>query len=214
MGIKVFVLGRPGSGKSFALRIIVEYIKQRNNKWSVSIVRDYEILWQMFIANRTVKNEPRKFLPTDYDSFEVIDFSVLDDASKEIEKSVKTIFALNEDKIIFIEFARDNYQVALRQFTREFLQDAYFLLVEAELKTCIRRIHKRIAHPDSIDDHFVSDNIMRSYYCLDNKDYMLTNFKQEYGIEKEIEVLENSGSVEDFTKKVHHFISIILDKEV
>ncbi len=216
MGVKIFVLGRPGSGKSHALRFIFSYMENKNRSWSRRLFRDYEILLGMFKNDA----EHKRFRPTEYGGFEVTELSALDEASKEIERIVKIALSSNIDAFIFIELARDNYQVALKQFTGEFLQGAYFLLMEADIETCIHRIHERITHhasgddcDASVDDHFVSDKVMRNYYYLNNKNYMLTNFKQDYGIEKDAEVIENIGSVDDLNRKVLRFISLILDKE-
>jgi hypothetical protein len=214
MWVKIFVLGRPGSSKSHALRIITEHIKQQHNNWSVHIISDYKILWQMFILDSTDNNKQKKFRPTEHGGFEVIDFSALDEASQEVERIARTMFVSNDNAMIFIEFARDDYKVALGQFTREFLRDAYFLLVEADVETCIRRIHDRIVQPTSMDDHFVSDKIMRNYYSLSNKEFMLVGLKQDYGIEKEFDIVENVGSLDDFTDGIHRFINLILEKEL
>src|SRR5712692_8382550 len=50
------------------------------------------------------------------------------------------------------------------------------------LETCILRIHERITHPITADNHFVSDKILRGYYLKDNIDYMISSFKTDYGI--------------------------------
>jgi hypothetical protein len=191
-------------------------MEKKYSNWSLRLFRDYEILLGMFKDDV----EHKRFRPTEYDSFEVTDLSALDEALKKIERIVNIALSSNIDKFIFIELARDNYQVALKQFTKEFLQDAYFLFMEADIETCIQRIHKRAFQHVSgdqldirIDDHFVTDKVMRDYYCLDNKGYMIIDFKQDYGIEKDIKVIENIGSVDELNKEVLRFINLIIEKE-
>src|SRR2546423_1930885 len=142
MTVKVFVLGRPGSGKSTGARIIVSNAQRRG--WSVIRINDFDILKEMFQAD--IHHE--RFLPAAHGGFDVIDFSVLDTALEEVERRVRDqMFGIGK-KLITIEFARDDYSEALRLFSCDFLQDAYFLFIDAHIETCIQRIHRRVAYAD------------------------------------------------------------------
>ena len=50
MGVKVFVLGRPGSGKSTAARHMIELASRRS--YQSLFVQDYDILYKMFLNDR------------------------------------------------------------------------------------------------------------------------------------------------------------------
>src|SRR5437764_11643264 len=120
---KVFVLGLPGSGKSTAARYI-EKLAQRNN-WSPIRFNDYDILYQWFQADK----EGRIFSATEHCGFDVHDHSIFDEALKEVEKRVvgREKVAPEENQLIIIEFARDDYCKALGLFSPTFLRNASFL---------------------------------------------------------------------------------------
>src|SRR6267142_1165556 len=106
MVVKVFVLGRPGSGKSTASRCLRQ-IPQRHD-WTVVHFNDYDILKEMFLAD--IHHE--KFRPTAHNGFDAIDLSVLDHALQELERRV--LRANSSAQMVTIEFARNDYREALR----------------------------------------------------------------------------------------------------
>lgn len=217
MAVKVFILGRPGSGKSAAARRIAKLVQHKG--WSPVRICDYDILHDMFQRERNLpKNELKHFCPTQCGGFDVIDFSILDTALKEVQR--KTLKHIEEytsytQKLILIEFARDDYGKALSLFNSEFLCDAYFLFLDADVDTCIQRVHKRSAHPTTTDDHFVSDEIIKCYYYKDNKPYMTSSFSQDYQIdEMRVAIIDNMGTRESFNDQISRFVAIILRQDL
>ena len=85
MAVKLFVIGRPGSGKTTAAHFIAAFM--RDSGQSVDSINDYDFLKTMFDADK----EHNKFLPTELGGFDVLDFSVLDVALQEIEKKVQEL---------------------------------------------------------------------------------------------------------------------------
>src|SRR5947208_3252305 len=86
MAVKLFLLGRPGSGKSTAARYIELLAADR--KWSVVSLNDYTFLQEMFRAD----TQHQQFRPTgspESDAFDVIDFSVLDRALEKIKHAAE-----------------------------------------------------------------------------------------------------------------------------
>ena len=80
MSVKLlFVLGLPGSGKSTIAHEIAKYIDNRGLE-NIRI-NDYAILEQMFHDDV----ERKKFRPTDYGGFDVIDLAVIDAALEQLE---------------------------------------------------------------------------------------------------------------------------------
>lgn len=205
MLVKAFVLGRPGSGKSTAIRRITELTNRRTI--SNMHLRDYTILLDM--CKQDV--EHTRFRPID-GGFDVIDFTVLDTALKQLEEQVQERarkLAYSERKeLVMIEFARDDYYKALSKFTPEFLNNSYFLFIETNVETCIERIHVRYSnsvHLPKVDRHSLSDLIMKNYYGADkySPDQHFNN----------VEILINSGSMEDFLLDVGNFAQKIFDSE-
>ncbi len=216
MAVKVFILGRPGSGKSAAARLIAKLVQHKGR--SPVHICDYDILYDMFQRERnSPNNELRNFHPTQHDGFDVIDFSILDTALKEVRRKIlKHIeeYTSYTQKLILIEFARDDYGKALSLFNSEFLRDAYFLFLDADMDTCIQRIHKRSAHPTTTDDHFVSDEIIKCYYYQDNKPYITLNLAVDYDLDvKRIQIIDNICSYQSFNNQVGRFAEFILRQE-
>lgn len=213
MALKVFVLGRPGSGKSTATRRILKLVQRKG--WSAIRVNDYEILQSWYMQEKfQPSNQHKRFRSTAHNGFDVTDFSVLNTALEELEKRVwKYIYSAKND-FILIEFARDDYGKALSYFSNNFLQNAYFLLLDADIDTCIQRVHNRTVHPTTADDHFVSDDIIRLYYHKDNKPYMISNLKRDYLIDdKKLEIIDNTSSLQSFAENINKFVEGIFERE-
>ncbi|MBV9230832.1 MAG: hypothetical protein JOZ18_16100 [Chloroflexi bacterium] len=202
----LFGLGRPGSGKSTAARRITSLVQKIG--WNTTRIKDYEILYEWFLADTT----QNRFRPADYSGFDVLDFSVLDEVLVEVQRqTLKRKSSVTENELVIIEFARDDYGEALQRFDPGLLKDAYFLFIEAEVETCIQRIHERIKEPDRFDNHFISDEIVRGYYGKDNIPYMKQGIQEDFGIEHQrVKAVYNNGSKEQFVLEVDQFIESIL----
>jgi len=206
MGVKVFVLGRPGSGKSTAAHHL-NHLAQCQS-WSAEHFNDYDILLEMFLAD----TEHKKFRATEHNGFDAIDLSVLDDALKILEARIQRDAAAAN--LVTIEFARDDYREALRQFTPAFLKDAYVLFLDADIETCIQRVHDRVEHAITNDDHpSFSDDIFRWYYARDNKPYMSTFLRTEFGIRKAVKIIDNTGSLTSFLSSLRLFADDLFVQE-
>ncbi|MHB8599631.1 MAG: hypothetical protein ACYDER_22835 [Ktedonobacteraceae bacterium] len=204
MAITIFVLGRPGSGKSSAARRIRKLMLRSN--CSVERINDYKILQSMskrdFIRFRTIQ----------CGGFDVIDWSVFDIALIE-EQRVAESEASSAD-VIIIEFARSNYYDALKKFSEPFLQNAYFLFLDTEFDTCIHRIRCRIRHrvknPSALDDNFVSENILHSYY---KNQELSTKIIEDLGIDStRLTIFNNNGSRSRFDKEISKYVNHIFER--
>lgn len=203
--MKIFVLGRPGCGKSQAISYIMELAKRK--KFSAVRVNDYEILWKLFLEDK----KQERFLPTeDREGFDVVDFSVLDVALKEAERSVKSY--MWSKKVVVIEFARDDYNIALRQFSKAFLKDAYFLFIDTNMTTCMQRIRDRVKkNRRTNDDKFVSERILNSYY---REQHFSRKLMYSYGIANtRIRTISNQGDLSSFKDKVYRFTNAVFEQD-
>ena len=211
MSVKVFVIGRPGSGKSTAVHRIIELAMKTG--YSTKRLKEYEILLQMFQED----TDHKKFSPTEHGGFDVLDFSVLDTALEKLKRRVCELVDSSKKELLLIEFARDDYSKALNQLGYDFLQDAYFLFMHLDLDTCVQRIQKRITYtytdPPISDNHYVSEEIVRGYYQKDNRQYIEDSLGTDYGIMKLIRIIDNSGSLLELLDNVLWFVDIIFWRE-
>lgn len=203
--MKVFVLGRPGSGKSTAARHMNSLFKQGG--WRVKHINDYEILREMFLADK----QHLQFRATEHNGFDAIDLTVMDSALREVEERAKRLLEVDA---VTIEFARNDYRKALKQFTPAFLKDAYFLFLDADIETCLRRVHERVACATSIDDHpSFSDTIFREYYARENREYMAHCLQREAGLSRKVKVINNTSTFGNFMARVEKCAAEILKEE-
>ena len=200
MLVKIFFLGRPGSGKTTAIQELCDIAHRR--AYSTICMDDYHILSRMSQDDTRRK----KFRTTDHEGFDVLDPTVFDTTLEILEQQVQTKLQTERDGIITIEFARNDYRQALRCFSPDFLKDAYIFFIEADLNTCIQRIHQRVVNstPDS-KQHFVSNYIMHTYYSKDNWTYITDKMKAEYTINKTIATYYNTGSLPELLEAVNTF---------
>jgi thymidylate kinase len=208
MAVKIFLLGRSGSGKTTAFQYCCMMARDRG--WSVARLRDYEYLRWMFEQEINHK----RFRETKNNGFDVIDYSLFDEASRWLENKVKQHLSAAKDReFVFIELARDDYSLAMKRFSPEFLRDSYFLFVEASVEICVQRIQERIKNLEAADHHFVSDTILKTYFAKDNMPYMSSFFKIDYSITKLVETIANDGSPKEFIEKTDEFMKKVLGSE-
>jgi adenylate kinase family enzyme len=202
MAVKLFILGLPGSGKSTVARYIMMYTRDKG--WEPIHFNDYGILQDMFLAD----SEHKQFKSADHGGFDIIDLNAFDIALKSLKQQVdEHISSAKSEEIILIEFSRNDYQRAFHQFSDEFLQDAYFLYLDAELDTCKPRIRDRVTKPTYNDDHYVSDYIFDAYYQGDNGRCLSNILKKDYKINQQrVLVIDNNCSLEGVSKEIDSFI--------
>lgn len=209
--VKVFVLGMPGSGKSTIGRHIVERAKQQHQEWMITRFNDYQILHRMF-----EQDQGKLFWPAEHGGFIVREPSIYNEALKQLEENVNQFCSSNTGYVMtVIEFARSDYQEALRQFNRDFVLGAYFLFLDANIDVCIERIHERIAHPKNQDDNFVPETVFTRYQGKDSKQYFSEELKAEYEIfdDYRVKIIDNTRQFEDIMEEVNQFIGFILTRE-
>lgn len=189
--VKLFVLGLPGSGKSALSRYISDYVNHPGDDtttylhWTAIHFNDYAILLDLFHQD----TEGKRFKPAKPGGFDVIDLNVFNEALVILEQKVNTyIDSLNseEQKLIIIEFSRNDYEKAFQLFNEAFPKHAYFLYLDTALDECKQRVNQRAAHPtNEKDDYPVSDYIFEGYYCRDNWIQIRGDLAKEYKTNKE-----------------------------
>lgn len=220
MLIKLFVLGGPGSGKSTMARDIQTFIK--DERWSHERLNDYSILQEMADedSHRPVEERRLRWLDAQdrQKGFDVLDVSAFDDALKRLEKKADRIFeqyntASSKMCLATIEFARNDYRRAFKQFSPEFLRDAYYLYLNSSIEVCKQRIRMRVAKSPDVrteDDYFVSEYIFNAYY--DHvEDASVSGILEDYGIdEQQIRVIDNDMELRMVQQQIWAFVQGIV----
>ena len=212
---KLFVLGLPGSGKSTAARSIEQFAFHHD--WVPTRFNDYDILYEMFKADP----EGRQFSATQHGGFDVHDHTAFDDALKELEKRVRNAekaATREKNEVIILEFARNDYSRALELFSPEFLENASFLFIDADIPTCKQRIRKRVDHPVYKDDHYVSEYIFEAYYQLDSRQYLksVTSRLKTFCVINDVFIVDNttSSSLQTFLESIEPFCASLFGTSV
>lgn len=204
----LFVFGCSGSGKSTISHRVVKFAQASG--WDSLAINDYPILYEMFQADR--KREKFDHADMVLGGFDVRDTSVYDTALDELNRQVRTITErAKENALVIIEFARCDYREALKHFDDCFLHAAHFLFLDADIKTCKQRVLERIAQPQSLDDHFVPDDVIECFGQASCKHYIESRLKLDYEINDDrILVLDNNGPLEDNAQRIKQFVDTIL----
>ena len=207
----LFLLGLPGSGKSALGRSIKKYVFKKY-KQSTFLFNDYGILKTM--SNSDTENQ---FQQADSGGFDVLRLEVFDMALVRLEQWVN--LALKEasasEEMTLIEFSRNDYQRAFRQFDLSFFQNAYFIYLNSYVETCKRRIRQRAAHPTYEDDYPVSEYIFKSYYYGDDGLFLPQMLKTDYGIDEgRVLTVNNCYRFGHVIKSTNKFIDSVFESRM
>jgi len=210
MGIILFVLGLPGSGKSTVSRAIARYVKQTYKNWSVERFCDYDILYKMFRGETRRKD----FYPVKYGGFYVTNPTKYDIALSQLEKASHSC-KQGKYGLQIIEFARGDYLKALDLFQEGFLSNSSFLFLYANIDTCIQRVEQRMKDPRSLDDHFVPEHTFERFIKAEPEEYLrkVCTYVQEsyWGKHSRSRIIDSRGTVDDTLSQVKPFIDEVIN---
>lgn len=208
MTVKLLILGRPGSGKSYAARFFELDVRVKGG--SSYRINDIKYLRRLFLFDK----EHTLFEPIDNGGFHVRERSVLNEALTEVVREAQVCFQGQIYDLVMIEFARPNYGEELRKFGRAFLQDALFLFIDADVDTCFERIQIRAAHPQfPEDDIFLSKETLPRFYSVDNKGYIPDGLIDDFGLQDwQVKCIDNVRSIEEFEAQLSEFLQVFQDR--
>ena len=170
------MLGRPGCGKSVIYNMLTERLRKEKLAREVMRIDDFPVLKDIVDEDKEFKRHLRK-----EGGFEVTDLSMLDDVLKRINDQLKKLE--KPGRVIFVEFSRDCYAHAMKNFDREVLDRSLILYIYTPFDVCLERNVRRFKEgPKGLDDHIVPSDMMHKYYR--NDDYEELFLKSENELKK------------------------------
>lgn len=174
----VFLLGRPGSGKSAVYRMLSERLRAEGLASDITRIDDFPVLRRLLDRDVGFKRHYRK-----EGGFVVTDFTIFDEVFKEINRKLKELD--QPGRVTFVEFARARYTNALKNFDRGVLNRSLILYIYCPFDICMERNVRRFkkARGKDIDEHIAPTDIMEHYYKYD--DYEELYLKSEAELKRQ-----------------------------
>ena len=172
----VFLLGRPGCGKSVVYQLLADRIRRGKIADEVTRIDDFPILKEIAERDKDFKKHVRA-----EGGFQITDRSIYDDVLKEMNRRIKVL--RKPGKLIFLEFSRSGYTQALKNFDRDVLDRSLIVYVYCPYEVCLERNIRRFKEgAKDLDEHIVPRDLMEKYYRYD--DYEELFLKSEDDLKK------------------------------
>jgi adenylate kinase family enzyme len=197
----VFLLGRPGCGKSALYRELETRILESGQAKTFERVDDFPKLWAAVERDDALEKEGKEriyFKRFNDGELSLINDDLFNVILKEVNSDVLKID--KPDHMVFLEFARSNYVEAVQSFDRSILDHCVAIYVEVSFDICWARNVARheAAIAEGGDDHLVPRGEMERIYLHDDQDAFV-----QYMKDRNIPVLvvNNEADGEEHLKK-------------
>ena len=169
----IFLLGRPGCGKSVVYRLLADLIRRGKLANETMRIDDFPILKEIAEQDKDFKKHIRS-----EGGFTITDRSIYDDVLKEMNRKIKLL--RKPDKLIFVEFSRSGYAQALKNFDREVLDRSLILYIYCPYEVCLERNIRRFKEgAKDLDEHIVPRDLMEKYYRYDDYEALFLRSEDE-----------------------------------
>ncbi|MDI6820476.1 MAG: AAA family ATPase [Candidatus Hodarchaeaceae archaeon] len=158
----VFLIGRPGCGKSAVYKLLEEELRAAGYGGKLMRIDDFPILKQIFDEDI----EHRRHRPIPEGGVKVTDDAVWDDLTKALNQ--RALKLQDPNLLLFIEFSRDSYVRAFKNFSPEILRNSLILYIDAPFDVCWERNARRALEERGLDAHLVSWEEMEKTYARDD----------------------------------------------
>lgn len=167
----IFLLGRPGSGKTLAIHLMAQYLQSVGfDRSKIVVYDDYDILWTWFRQDRN----QRDFEPSPQGGFRVKNFEILDRCLCVIND--RALRELETKQFAFMEFSRRSYVPAFENFDDELIESSITAYIQAPLSICLKRNAERAAEADDNKTGFVPPDVLETYYKHDDIELLVEKF--------------------------------------
>lgn len=169
----IFLLGRPGCGKSVVYRMLTELIRREKLADETTRIDDFPVLKEIAEQDKEFKKHVRA-----EGGFQITDRSIYDDVLKEINRRIKKL--RKPGKLIFVEFSRSGYAKALNNFDRDVLDRSLVVYIYCPYEVCLERNIRRFKEgAKDLDEHIVPRNLMEEYYRHDDYEELFLKSENE-----------------------------------
>jgi adenylate kinase family enzyme len=160
----IFLIGRPGCGKSVVYRMLEEELRGRGYRGGLMRIDDFPLLKRIFDTDV----EHRRHRPAPGGGVKVTDDTVWDELIRGLDRQALEL--QGPDRLLFIEFSRDNYRRAFRNFSPEVMRGALIVYIDAPFDVCWERNLRRVERERErgLDSHLVSREEMEFTYARDD----------------------------------------------
>jgi len=158
----VFLIGKPGCGKSAVYRILEEELRSRGYDGELKRIDDFPVLQKIFDTD----TEYKRHRPAPEGGVKVTDDTIWDDLSRALNEQALELQA--PDRLLFIEFSRDNYVRAFKNFSSEVLKNSLVVYIDCPWDVCWERNARRAREEEGLDAHLVSREEMEKTYARDD----------------------------------------------
>lgn len=158
----VFLIGRPGCGKSAVYKLLEEELRAAGYRGKLVRIDDFPMLKRIF--EEDVGHKRHRPMPGG--GVKVTDDKVWDDLSKALSERVLKL--QDRDCLLFIEFSRDSYVRAFKHFSPEVMRNSLIVYIDAPFDVCWERNIRRAREEQGLDAHLVSREEMEKTYARDD----------------------------------------------
>jgi adenylate kinase family enzyme len=198
----VFLLGRPGCGKSALYRELEKHILASGQAKTFERVDDFPKLWAKLQEDDALEQQGQERIystASDDGDYHITNYNIFNDILKEVNADSLKID--KPDLVIFFEFARSNYVRALQNFDKSILANCIAIYMEVDFDTCWARNvarHQATIAQDG-DDHLVPREEMEKIYLYDDQDAFV-QYMRDQNIP--VAVVNNQAEGEEHLKKL------------
>jgi len=182
----VFLIGRPGCGKSVVYRILEEELRARGYGSELKRVDDFPFLKRIFDTDI----EYKRHRPAPDGGVKITDDTVWDDLARALNEQALKL--QDPNRLLFIEFSRDNYVRAFKHFSPKILQNSVVVYIDVPFDLCWERNARRVREEKGLDAHLVSREEMEKTYLHDDSEELPNHI--------DVSVLRVKNDTDDFGK--------------